>query len=66
LDVEQHDVRFVPLYGGQRLQAIGRLRYDLGGSDLFQLVTQLVTGELLVVDNDYPHGSLLVAGEFMP
>jgi len=37
---------------GDRLQAIAGLGYDLGGSELTQLITELFARQLLVV-NDY-------------
>ena len=49
LDVEEDQVRLVTVDGGQRLDAVARLRHDFHVAELLELVAQLVARELLVV-----------------
>ncbi len=52
LDVEEHEVRIDTIEGGERLESIAGLCHDFNLAELSELVTQLLPGELLVVDDD--------------
>jgi hypothetical protein len=51
LDVQEHQVRVVALGRCHGFEAVARLRDDLHVGEPFELVAQLVTGMLLVVDD---------------
>ncbi len=55
LDVEEDEVGFVPFDGRNRLEAVACLRDHLLGPELFELKTELLARELLVVYYYYAH-----------
>ena len=61
LDVEEDDVGFMAFDGGDRFQAVSRLRDHFFRPQLSELITELLAGQLLVVNDHDLHAVICSA-----